>query len=46
MKFVNFLMFLGNKSEAVNIEEFNFTKESDQTLKILRDTMWAGQQQR
>lgn len=31
------LMFLSNKSEAVNIEEFNFTKESDKTLKILKE---------
>lgn len=37
MKFVNLLMFLSNKSEAVNIEEFNFTKESDKTLKILEE---------
>ena len=37
MKFVSFLMYLCNKSEAVNIEEFNFTKESDKTLKILKE---------
>lgn len=30
-------MFLGNKSEAVNTEEFNFMKESEKTLKILEE---------